>query len=50
MVRPNHDLPAVVVGGVKDFADRNGMSPEEAHEKLLRQALYKNDVRIDDED
>lgn len=45
MVRPSHDLSNVVVGGIRDYADQlaaehdREVDAEEAHEKLLRQAL-----------
>lgn len=50
MVRPSHDLPAVVVGGVKDYADQESINPEAAHERLLRQALAEQDIRISEHD
>lgn len=48
MVRPNHDLPNVLVGGIKDFADREEMATEVAHAKLLREALVRHNIRVDD--
>lgn len=39
MVRPNHDLPNLLVGGVRDYADREGIDDSEAHAQLLRHAL-----------
>lgn len=48
MVRPSHDLPALVVGGIKDYADQEGIDPETAHEKLLRQALAANNIGVNE--
>lgn len=39
MVRPNHDLPNLLVGGVRDYAQEQDISDEEAHAELLRIAL-----------
>ena len=39
MVRPNHDLPNLLVGGIRDYADQEGLDDSEAHAELLRDAL-----------
>lgn len=39
MVRPTHDLPNLLVGGVRDYAEREGIEPEEAHARLLKRSL-----------
>lgn len=45
MVRPSHDLSHIVVGGIRDYAERlaaeqgSEVDPEDAHEQLLRHAL-----------
>lgn len=50
MVRPNHDLPGVLVGGIKDYAEEHDISAEDAHAELLRQALVANGITIKDAD
>jgi hypothetical protein len=44
MPRPNHDIPHLLLGGVRDYAEVKELSPEEAHRDLLRIAL--NDVGV----
>lgn len=44
MPRPNHDLPNLLLGGVKDYADEQGISNEEAHAELLRIGLVEQGV------
>lgn len=39
MARPNHDIPNLLLGGVRDYADEEDISNEEAHAQLLRVAL-----------
>ena len=45
MVRPSHDLSNIVVGGIRDYAEQleaetgDDVDPEDAHERLLRDAL-----------
>ena len=39
MVRPNHDIPNLLVGGIRDYASSEGISDEDAHAELLRIAL-----------
>jgi hypothetical protein len=48
MPRPNHDISNVLLGGVRDYAEANELSPEEAHRDLLRIAL--RDVGVLSED
>lgn len=39
MPRPNHDISNLLLGAVKDYAEEQDLSPEEAHSELLRSAL-----------
>lgn len=39
MPRPNHDIPNLLLGGVRDYAAENDISREEAHIQLLELAL-----------
>lgn len=39
MPRPNHDIPGVLLGGVNDYADREEISRDEAHSRILRIGL-----------
>ena len=39
MPRPNHNISNLLLGGIRDYADKEGLSNEEAHEELLRIAL-----------
>ncbi|MDL5363903.1 hypothetical protein [Halalkalicoccus sp. NIPERK01] len=39
MPRPNHDIPGLLLGGVRDYAAENDMSRDEAHAELLRIGL-----------
>lgn len=44
MPRPNVDVPYLVVGGVKDYANKHDISRDKAHEELLRSALINAGV------
>lgn len=39
MPRPNHDIPSLLLGGVRDYAEEQDISRDEAHAELLRIAL-----------
>ena len=39
MPRPNHDLPNLLLGGIKDYARREDISRDEAHADLLARGL-----------
>lgn len=39
MPRPNHDIPNMLLGAIKDYADQHGLADEEAHALLLRVGL-----------
>lgn len=39
MARPSHDIPNLLLGGVRDYADEHDITSEEAHRRLLRLAL-----------
>lgn len=39
MARPNVDIPNYLIGGVKDYADENDISRDEAHAQLLKKSL-----------
>lgn len=39
MPRPNHDIPNLLLGGVRDYAEQTDTDPETAHIHLLRLAL-----------
>lgn len=39
MVRPNHDIPHKLLGAVRDYAEKQDISSEEGHKRLLRMAL-----------
>lgn len=44
MPRPNHDVAGWALGGVNDYADREGISRDEAHTELLRIALKEVEI------
>lgn len=39
MPRPNHDIPGILLGGVRDYAAKEEISRDEAHSRLLRIGL-----------
>ncbi|MFH5802368.1 hypothetical protein [Haladaptatus sp. CMAA 1911] len=49
MARPNVDVSHLVIGAVKDYADKHDISRSEAHEELLRSALINAEL-LDGED
>lgn len=46
MPRPNHDISNLLLGGIRDYADREDVSVDEAHSDLLARGL--RDVGIMD--
>jgi hypothetical protein len=44
MPRPNHDIPNLLLGGVKAYANEHDMTNEEAHTELLRIALIETEI------
>lgn len=44
MARPSHDIPNLLLGGIRDYADQHDISSEEAHRRLLRRALKEVDI------
>ena len=44
MARPNVDVSHLVIGAVKDYADKHDISRSEAHEELLRSALINAEL------
>ena len=44
MARPNVDVSHLVIGAVKDYANRHDISRDEAHEELLRSALINAEI------
>lgn len=44
MPRPNHDLPNLLLGGIKDYADREDVTVDEAHADLLARGLEDVDI------
>ena len=44
MPRPNHNIPNLLLGGIKDYAEREGVTVDEAHADLLARGL--RDVSI----
>ena len=46
MPRPNHDISNLLLGGIRDYADREDVTVDEAHADLLARGL--RDVEIMD--
>lgn len=44
MVRPNHDIPNLLVGGIRDYADQQDIDNADAHAQLLRIGLKEVDI------
>lgn len=44
MPRPNHDLPNLLLGGIKDYARREDVTQDEAHADLLARGLREVNI------
>lgn len=44
MPRPNHDLPNLLLGGIKDYARREDATQDEAHADLLARGLREVEI------
>lgn len=44
MPRPNHDLPNLLLGGIKDYARREDVTVDEAHADLLARGLREVEI------
>lgn len=45
MARPKIDLPKYLIGGVDDYADREGLDRDEAWKQILKHGL--NDEKVE---
>lgn len=39
MVRPNHDIPNMLLGAIRDYAEKQNIEAEQAHRCILRVGL-----------
>ncbi|MFC6965123.1 hypothetical protein ACFQL7_27625 [Halocatena marina] len=44
MARPKIDLPKYLIGGVDDYADREGIERDEAWKQIIREGLNVEQV------
>lgn len=50
MVRPKIDISHVLNGRVRDYADANDLSPEEAYEKVIKTGIEELETNDDSSD
>lgn len=47
MVRPAHDIPNMLLGAIRDYAEREDITDEEAHICILRTGLLEVGMRLE---
>lgn len=50
MARPNIDLDRYVIGGMRDYADREGIEVDEAYRRFLTERLQAEGILPGDSD